>query len=326
MVNSFKNNPMMYYAMSIVASWAGVGSLMNFKTLAIGSGALAAIIWAVFNSLACIVFGLIIEYIPSMRKVMMSRIMFYFIGFLTIFQTWTQMSGIREVFADTFIGIDGGTILAYMWAILFVIILIKRGMIRNALTDASSWIIVYSLIVMVTIFSLIETKGQFNDIYTGWNWPTARQGIINGLLLLAGPFTYPYYYELYEYNEHNEDGTKKISNIKMSFIMAGAMFAVYMVFAGLLAWTNFTPWLNMVKAILITIIAVSSLSTYLYSEYLVFGKKWGSVINIATIAGWQFLIPLGVMGIWQFMSSIRWVIILGALAVSLYVKFRKKNF
>lgn len=49
----FKANPTIFYACSIVASWAGVGSLMNFRTLAINNGAAAAIIWAVFNSLAC---------------------------------------------------------------------------------------------------------------------------------------------------------------------------------------------------------------------------------------------------------------------------------
>ena len=92
----FKANPTIFYACSIVASWAGVGSLMNFRTLAINNGAAAAIIWAVFNSLACIFFGLFAEYIPTVRRIMQSKVMFYFIGFLTVFQTWTQMSGIQR--------------------------------------------------------------------------------------------------------------------------------------------------------------------------------------------------------------------------------------
>ena len=77
----FKANPTIFYACSIVASWAGVGSLMNFRTLAINNGAAAAIIWAVFNSLACIFFGLFAEYIPTVRRIMQSKVMFYFIGF-----------------------------------------------------------------------------------------------------------------------------------------------------------------------------------------------------------------------------------------------------
>ena len=71
----FKANPTIFYACSIVASWAGVGSLMNFRTLAINNGAAAAIIWAVFNSLACIFFGLFAEYIPTVRRIMQSKVM-----------------------------------------------------------------------------------------------------------------------------------------------------------------------------------------------------------------------------------------------------------
>lgn len=324
-VSRFKKNPMIYYACSIVASWAGVGSLMNFKTLAVNNGGWSAIIWALFNSAACIIFGLLVEFLPTMRKIMKSKVMFYFIGFLTVFQSWTQMSGIREIFADTVIGTTGGAIIAYAFAILFVAILIKRGMIRNALTDAGSWVLVYVMLLFVTIASLVITNGQFNQISMEFKPDVAKAGIINGLLLLAGPFTYPYYYEVYDYNESNADGTRRISNIKTSFVLAGVMFGVYMLFAGLLSWTQFTPWLNVVKAVLITIIAVSSLSTYLYSEYLVFGKKIGAVVNIATVAGWQFLIPLGVMGIWQLMSKIRWIFILGAIVLAIILKIRDRK-
>lgn len=87
----FKANPTIFYACSIVASWAGVGSLMNFRTLAINNGAAAAIIWAVFNSLACIFFGLFAEYIPTVRRIMQSKVMFYFIGFLTVEEIGKQL-------------------------------------------------------------------------------------------------------------------------------------------------------------------------------------------------------------------------------------------
>lgn len=51
----FKANPTIFYACSIVASWAGVGSLMNFRTLAINNGAAAAM-----DSIECT-----IEYDPA---------------------------------------------------------------------------------------------------------------------------------------------------------------------------------------------------------------------------------------------------------------------
>lgn len=167
--SSFKQNPTVYYACSIVASWAGVGSLMNFRTLAINNGAAAAIIWAVFNSLACVFFGLFAEYIPTVRRIMQSKVMFYFIGFLTIFQTWTQMNGIREIFGDTPIGTAGGTVIVYATCAIFLIMLLKDGMIRNVLSDGLSWVVVYGLLAVVVVAALVYTRGAFVSIYPGVN-------------------------------------------------------------------------------------------------------------------------------------------------------------
>ena len=179
-VQHFKNKPTVYYAMSIVASWAGVGSLMNFRTLALRNGAVPAIIWALFNSLACALFGIIVAYIPNIRKIMKTRIMFIFIGFLTIFQTWTQMSGIQTIFADTPIGSTGGMILAYAVAILFVVLLYTHGMIRNVLTDSGSWIIVYGMLIAVIIAAFVHTRGEFAYVADGLSRSNIKEGIING--------------------------------------------------------------------------------------------------------------------------------------------------
>lgn len=310
----FKANPTFFYACSIVASWAGVGSLMNFRTLAINNGAAAAIIWAVFNSLACIFFGLFAEYIPTVRRIMQSKVMFYFIGFLTMFQTWTQMSGIYEIFGDTPIGAKGGMVIVYITSIVFLFLLLKDGMIRNVLSDDFSWVVVYGMLAAVVIAALVYTRGNFVNIDPGLNAAGIQTGLYKGFLL-PGPFTYPYYYSLFSYNDKNEDGTRK-GNVKMSFVLAGAMFGIYMVLAALLTWVNFSPLLNTLKAILITIIALSSLSTYLYSEYLVFGKKFGFALDVFTVASWQILIPLGVMGIWTLMSELRLYIIIAVLLAS----------
>lgn len=127
----FKASPTVFYACSIVASWAGVGSLMNFRTIALRYGAVPAIIWAVFNSLACITFGLFADRVPSIRRIMQSKVMFYFIGLLTLFQTWTQMSGIYEIFGDTPIGTKGGMIIVYVTCVAFLIMLLKDGMMSE---------------------------------------------------------------------------------------------------------------------------------------------------------------------------------------------------
>lgn len=119
---------------------------MNFRTIALRYGAVPAIIWAVFNSLACITFGLFADRVPSIRRIMQSKVMFYFIGLLTLFQTWTQMSGIYEIFGDTPIGTKGGMIIVYVTCVAFLIMLLKDGMIRNVLSDGFSWVVVYGLV------------------------------------------------------------------------------------------------------------------------------------------------------------------------------------
>lgn len=180
----FKANPTIFYACSIVASWAGVGSLMNFRTLAINNGAAAAIIWAVFNSLACIFFGLFAEYIPTVRRIMQSKVMFYFIGFLTVFQTWTQMSGIYEIFGDTPIGTTGGTLIVYGTCLVFLFMLLKEGMIRNVLSDGFSWVVVYGLLAVVVIAALVYTHGAFVNIDPGLTAAGIQTGLYKGFLLL----------------------------------------------------------------------------------------------------------------------------------------------
>jgi hypothetical protein len=139
-----------------------------------------------------------------------------------------------------------------------------------------------------------------------------KQGIWKAILLLPGPFTYPYFFEILNYNEKNEDGTQKV-DVKGAFTLGGIFFGIYMAIIFLLAWTRFTPALNIMKAILITIIGTSTLSSSMYSIYIAFGKKAGLAINAGLIALWSVLIPLGVMGMWTLMASVRIYFVCGAI-------------
>ena len=47
-----------------------------------------------------------------------------------------------------------------------------------------------------------------------------------------------------------------------------------------------------------------------------FGKKFGFALDVFTVASWQILIPLGVMGIWTLMSELRLYIIIAVLLAS----------
>lgn len=302
----FKDNPTLYYALSICATWAGIGSLMNGVAMTQNLGVIPSLIWMFGNTIACIVFGLVATKIPRVRDVFLSKPMALICGIMCIFQSWLSMNGVITVFADTPVGERGGMIVAYVTAILFLFILLKFGMIRNVLTDGFGWIIVYALVCVVTISAMIYSKGQYNsEITMGLTPPTMKEGIWKAVLLLPGPFTYPYFFEILNYNDKNADGTKQVLDINKAFLYGGFMFGVYMLIAFPLAWAQFNPALSMIKAILITIIGTSTLSSAMYSIYIAFGKKMGFVVNAGLILGWQFLIPLGVMGMWTLMASIR---------------------
>jgi hypothetical protein len=301
--NKFKSKPSMFYSLSIAATWAGVGSLMVGIQMAQDYGIIPFLLWALGNTLACIVFGIFAPMIPKLRDVFRSKPMKIIVGLMCIFQVWLNMNGIQSIFADT-------------------PLTSTFGMIRNVLTDRASWIAVYAVAFLLTIVAIIHSQGNMNVLT--WGVDGIGNGLQKCLLLLPGAFLYPYFFEILDYNDANADGTKHI-NIRRAFINGGFLFGAYLIFTFLLAWTNFSPALNIVKAILVALVAVSTVSSFLYSIYITFGRKLGLAVNIAAIALWQFLIPLGVLGVWTLMSSIRIYIVIGSIAFAIAWHFTEKR-
>ena len=315
---------MLYYAMSIAASWAGVGSMMNSLTLTHTYGLIPSMIWGLGNSVACMLFGLTAYHLPTMRTLMRTKVMQYIIGIMSVFQLWTNMNGIREIFADTPIGTTGGTVIVYAVCIGFIILLLRFGLIRNVLTDSASWYAVYGLVILMTMLAYQQSGGSTIPISMGTEWANLKVGIVKGLLLLPGPFTYPYFYKLLDYNDANPDKTAK-TNIKSSFVLGGVMFGFYMLFTYALATVEFSPLLNLIKAALVCLVGISSISTFLYSEYIVFGKKLGLLIDGLTVIFWPLLISLGVMGVWTLMAEIRIYLIVVLLVIAAVKKLTERR-
>lgn len=314
----FRAGPTRYYAMSIAASWAGVGSLMNSITLTKTYGLIPSMIWGLGNAAACVLFGMVACYLPTLRSLMRTKAMQYIIGIMSVFQLWINMNGIREIFSDTVIGTAGGTMIVYAVCIGFIILLLRFGMVRNVLTDSASWYAVYGLVFILTALAFLQTR-TLHAVPLGLEWPNLQVGLTKGFLLLPGPFTYPYFYKLLDYNDSNEDGAKRI-NIRRSFALGGAMFGFYMLFTYVLAMVEFSPVLNLLKAVLVSLIGVSTISTFIYSEYIVFGRKAGLVVDGLAVIFWPLLISLGVMGVWTLMAEIRIYLIACLLVVALIKK------
>ena len=324
--NNFIQNPSRYYSMSIAATWAGVGSLMVGIRMAQDFGIVPFLLWAFGNTTACIVFGIFAPMIPKLREVFRSRIMHNIVGFMCVFQVWLNMNGIHMVFRDTPMTENFGLALAYATAAFFIFLLIKNGMIRTVLTDNASWAAVYGIALLLTIAAIIYSRGDMNILPMGLGAPAVTKGIQMSVLLIPGPFLYPYFFEILDYNESNGAGVKKI-NIRRAFITGGLLFGAYLTFTFLLAWTHFNPVLNIIKAFLIFLVAVSTVSSFLYSIYITFGRRLGLTVNIALVCLWQLLIPMGVLGVWTLMASIRIYIVIGAVLFAIIWHFagRKRH-
>lgn len=320
----FKSKPLIYYGMTIAASWAGVGSLLNTITITKTLGIVPALIWTVANIFACVLFGLIINCLPTLREIVKTKFFCSIVSLIAIFQIWLNMNGIREVFSDTVLGLSGGTILAYATAIFFVAILLWRGMIRNILTDGASWLAVYGLIAFVTIAAIIHNGGELIPRPLGLEVEPLLTGLHKAFLLLPGPFTYIYFYELLNYNDANTDATQK-TDMRKAFTLGGLFFGLYMIFAFTLAFVNFPPELNLIKAVLLSLVAVSSLSTFLFSIYLVFGRKLGLLIDAAAIIGWVQFMDMGVMGVWTFLASCRSYLVGAMIIAAVVLVIRRRN-
>lgn len=323
-IQKFKENPLLYYALSIAASWAGVGSMMNSITLTHTYGLIPSMIWGLGNSVACMLFGLTVYHLPAMRKLMRTKAMQYIIGIMSIFQLWINMNGIREIFADTPIGTTGGTIIVYAVSITFIVLLLRFGLIRNVLTDSASWYAVYGLVILMTMLAYQQSGGVLLRISMGTEWANLKVGIVKGLLLLPGPFTYPYFYALLDYNDSNHDKTAK-TNITDSFLLGGVLFGFYMLFTYALANVEFNPLLNLIKAALVCLVGISTLSTFIYSEYIVFGRKLGLLIDSLAVIFWPLLISMGVMGVWTLMAEIRIYLIAVLLVIALVKKLAERK-
>lgn len=322
---SFKNNPLIYYTMSVAATWAGGQSLVVGMSTAQEQGIIPFLLWAIGNTLAPIVFGLLALSIPKFQDVLEHKIVNGFMMVICVFQIWVQMNNIQSMLGGTaYISGAAAIAITIAIAVAFLILFLKDSFPRNVLTDHVGWIGVYALIAGVMIAALIQSGGAVNSLPLGNDPAMIKSGIEKAILLLPGCFAYPVFWKMLRYNEKNDDAVKHV-DMKKAFVLGGLAFGAYLCFVFALAWVSFSPVLNLVKAILVTLIAVSSLSSFMYSLHCFMGKWFGTIASALAIAGWQILIPLGVLGAWTLMSTIRLYVLGAALVIALVWAFYERR-
>lgn len=320
--NKFKNNPISFYSMSIAATWAGAGSFIIGTKVAQEAGLIPWLLWALGNTLCCIAFGLLAITFPKLRAVAASKPIQLLMGFMCIFQIWLNMGGIYEMLAPTVIGGTLAYAIVYGISIFFIIFYLRKGTYRNVMTDNGSWTLAYGLILILVIFSMF-TKGV-HKIPVGLNLPAIKHNAWMCITLTFGGFFYPTFWELLDYNDGNDDETKKI-NMKIAFRNGGLLFGFYLLFVLAGAFTTYSPAVNLLKGILVSLVAISTLSSFLYGTMVNFGKELGLVIDLGAVISWQLLVPLGVMGIWTIMQNTRIWMVLGMFAAAYIWHLRERR-
>lgn len=308
MKNSFKSNPSFYYSMSIAATWAGAGSFIVGTQIAQTVGIFPWLLWALGNVLCCIVFGMLADSFPKLRAVATSKPVQYLMGLMCVFQIWVNMNGIYEMLSPTIIGSTSAYAIVYAVSILFVILYLRKATYRNVMTDNGSWYLVYILIGILVVYSML-TQG-IHSIPAEIYMPEIKSKSWLCFTLMFGAFFYPTFWELLDYNDSNADGTAKV-DMRKTFTRGGLLFGFYLLFVLAGAFTTYSPAVSLLKGILVSLVAVSSLSSFLYGTMINFGKKLGIAIDCAAIACWQLLVPMGVMGVWTLMQNVRiWMVLL----------------
>ena len=322
LINYIKSKPSLFYSMSIAATWAGAGSFIIGTQVAQTAGLVPWILWATGNTLTCIVFGLLADRFPKLREVANSKPIQILMGLMCIFQIWVNMSGIQEILAPTVIGSTAAFVIVYALSAFFIIFYLKRATFRNIATDNCSWGIVYALIAGLVIYSMI--KNGVHPISLGLVPEQIKAKSWTMFTLSFGAFFYPTFWELLDYNEKNEEGISK-TQIRKAFVNGGLLFGAYLLFVLAGAFTTYSPVVDLLKGILVSLVAISSLSSFIYGAMVNFGKKIGVVIDVAAVGLWQLLVPMGIMGVWTLMQNVRIWMVLGMFVIAVVWHFVEKR-
>lgn len=314
MKNKFKENPSFYYSMSIAATWAGAGSFIIGTRIAQTDGIFPWLLWALGNTLCCIVFGLLANSFPKLRAVAKSKPVQYIMGFMCIFQIWLNMNGIYEMLSTTIIGSRATYLIVYIVSAFFILFYLKKATFRNVAIDNVSWFAVYGLIAALVIYSMFSEG--LHPIPAIIEPTVMKHNAWMCFTLAFGAFFYPTFWELLDYNEANDEGASKV-NMRRAFVNGGLLFGFYLLFVLAGAFTSYSPAVNLLKGVLVSLVAVSSLTSFLHGAMINFGKRAGVIIDVAAVACWKLLVPMGVMGVWTIMQNVRIWMVMAMFAVAL---------
>ena len=308
---------LLYYAMSMAASWAWGTSLIVGMQIVQDRGILPFVIWAVANSLSLPLFGFIAFKLPKLNEIMKTKPVMLFTTAVQCFCLWIQMNAIYEILVKY--NIVGGVIakvISIAIATVFLFALFRNGLMRNVSTDQPIWSICYIGMVAIAIIGFLAGNG-FQDVPLVNSNADISWALYTCIVLFSGPVM----------DIQNWQLARKVYEEKRmkSYYLAGLLFAIYMVLIFVLAFLNFNRIMDVIMVVVIMCVATSTINNAIVGVQEIAGRKVGFAIGAICIVVWQIVIPMGVMGLWLTMGTARIYVSIACIAVGLVWNYIEKK-
>ena len=318
MKEMLKKNSTLFYAMSLAASWAwGTSLVVGMETMQT-KGVIPFIIWAIANSLAIPLFGFIAYRIPNLEKVVNSKIVMIFSTIVSVFCLWIQLNAIYQYLCNlSFMTEITSKIVSITIMVLMTIALYKNGLLKSIFIDNPLWSLCYVLLFALVICGFIGNVETYN-IANYTNKDEIFWALNSCLILFSGPI-------MCIQNWQMAEKLKKEKKMKAHYL-AGVLFAIYMTFIGILANFKFNGIMNIILIFVVLCVALSTADAAIVGIQKIANKKWGTIISLLAIAVWNWVIPMGVMGLWTTMGNMRKYVAGACIIIAVVMYFiQKKN-
>lgn len=306
------------YAMSLAASWAwGVSIVVGIENVQT-KGIVPFIIWAIANSLALPLFGLIAFRIQKLEAVVSSKIICLFMTIVMVFCLWIQMNAIYQYLCKVDFMTDVvAKIITIIISLGMAVLLFKDGLIKSIKIDNPLWFACYGILVVLIILGIVMKNDTYEIVAVKQKGDIAW-ALNSCLILFSGPI-------MNIQNWQMADKLKK-ENLMKSHYLAGVLFAIYMCLVAVLASFHFTGIMNLLLVAVILCIALSTMDAAIVGMQKIAGRNVGLGLSLVSIALWIFVIPMGVMNLWTTMGNIRKYV--AAISIMIAIVWRcieKKN-
>lgn len=317
MKENLKKNSTFFYAMSLAASWAWGTSLVVGMETVQTKGLIPFLIWAIANSLAIPLFGFIAYRIPNLEKVVNSKIVMIFTTIVSVFCLWIQLNAIYQYLCNlSFMAQIIAKIIAISVMLIMTIALYKDGLVKSIFLDNPLWWGCYALLLVLVVIGF-ATNVETHTIVKYNDKSQIIWALNSCLILFSGPIMCIQNWQMAE--------KLKAENKMKAHYLAGALFAVYMAFVGVLANFKFTGIMNIILIVVVLCVALSTADAAIVGIQKIANKKWGTVISLATIASWNWVIPMGVMGLWTTMGNMRKYVAAICIVAAMIIYCIEKN-